>query len=200
MVSRRTVTFFVNEQALKLPTPDQAEIRFGGVEHQEVAARLAALRGHDPDEYRTRLRSGHWVIYAIGGDGDLQSWGWVTVPAEGPRDLPWEFGVHLRIRPGSGYLWDYITMPAYRGRGLYKALVSQSAEQCFLRGAKRVCAYIELSNTAPRRGIVGAGYVEQGAEVRLQRIGPFYRVSRPGFNRTVRIGGVLELDALLPPG
>jgi len=33
--------------------------------------------------------------------------------------------------------------------------------------------------------------------VELTRVGPFCRVTRPGFRRFVRAGGVLELDSLV---
>jgi ribosomal protein S18 acetylase RimI-like enzyme len=197
LIRVQTLAFFVCEHQSQLPTPDQTEIRCGGAGHEGVAERMAVLRGHDPAEYRGRLTAGHLVVYAVGSNGDVQSWGWVTAPPDGPQDAPWEFGIRMRVMPGSGFLWDYVTMPDYRGRGLYNTLLRHAAEQCFVRGAKRAWGYADTGNTASRRGLIGAGYAGR-AEIKMARIGPFCWISRPGFQRTVRVGGVVDLDALLP--
>jgi GNAT superfamily N-acetyltransferase len=196
-ISTRTLAFFVSERQSQLPRLDQAEIRFGNVGHEDIVERLARLRGHDADEYRARPAGGHCVIYALGADGDIQSWGWVTAPVDAAQDAHWEFGIHLRVRPGAGFLWDYFTMPKYRGRGLYKTLLRHSAEQCFIRGASRAWGYADVTNSASRRGLMSSDYIGD-TEIRLSRFGPFCRIVRPGLQCTVRVGGVLELDALLP--
>ena len=196
-IARRTLVFFASERQSELPKLDQAEIRFGGAGHEDVAERLARLRGQDSGEYRAWLAAGHCVIYALGADGDLQSWGWVTAPVDEAQDSPWEFGIRLRVQPGAGFLWDYFTMPKYRGRGLYKALLRHSAEQCFIRGAHRAWGYADVTNSASRRGLLSSDYGGD-TEIRLSRFGPFCRIVRPGLRYTVRVGGVLELDALLP--
>lgn len=195
----RTLAFFVSERQSQLPVLDGAELRSGGIEHADAAAQMAALRGHNADEYRARLRAGHLVVYAIGSDGSLQSWGWVTAPTDEPQDAPWEFGIRMRVRPGAGFLWDYFTVPAYRGRGLYKVLLRASAEQSFIRGATRAWGYADITNIASRGGLTGADYAREH-EVQMQRVGPVCRITRRGFQCTVRVGGVIEMDALLPRG
>ncbi len=197
MAGSKTLSFFVCRRQSDLPSLGQTRIEFGGMGHEPVVERLAQWRGDDPGEYRARLAAGHWVIYAAGEDGEVQSWGWVTAPTDKPQNAPWEYGVWAKVSPGTGYLWDYFTLPAYRGRGLYKALLQRSADQCFVRGAARVWIYAEISNTASRRGIMGADYGEE-IEIQAARIGPICRFSRRGFQCTVRVGGVVELDALLP--
>ncbi len=197
LVRSRALDFFVCERQPRLPPPEQVEIRFGSAGHEDAAARLAASRGQDPAEYRARLTAGHQVIYAIGADGDFRSWGWITAPTDGPRDSPWEFGIRLRVMPGTGFLWDYFTMPAYRGRGLYKALLRHSAEQCFVRGAMQVWIYADVTNSASRHAIAHADFTER-TRIRVSRIGPLCRIAGPGFQRIVRSGGMTELDSLLP--
>ena len=197
LIRSRTLAFFVCQRQAQLPTPDGTEIRLGGVGREDIATRLAVARGDDPREYCARLTAGHWVIYALGSDGDIQSWGWLTAPANVPQDSPWEFGIRMRVAPGSGFLWDYFTMPDYRGRGLYRILLQHSAEQCFLRGARRALGYADVSNTASSRGLANAQYLGQ-AEIHVKRFGPFCQISRHGFRQTVLVGGMVELDALLP--
>jgi len=197
MADRRAINFFSNERPTHLPPLENAEIRIGSTGDEDVATRMATLRGQDPDEYRARLKAGHHVAYAIGADGELQSWGWFTAPTDRPLEFPWEYGIRIRVMPGSSFLWDFFTMPAYRGRGAYRVVVRHATEQCHLRGASRSWGYAEISNIASRRGMMAAEWEGQVDEVELIRIGPFCRVSRPGFRRFVRAGGVLELDALV---
>ena len=194
LIMSRDVDMFLNEATGQPPHP-QAKIRVARPDQEDVAARLAELRGHEAAEYRKRLRSGHILVYAAGEDDEPQAWVWATAPTKTHQDFPWEFGIRMRVDPGSGFLWDAFTVPAHRGRGLYTGVLSLSTEQCFLRGAKRVWGYVEVHHTVSRRGVTSANLVEK-LRVHLQKIGPFCHVSRPGYHRTVRTSGVLNLNEL----
>lgn len=196
LVRRRTVDLFLAERVPELPQPDGVEIRIGGPADENIAARLALLRDDDPEDYRSRLRAGHILVYVIGADDSLQAWVWATAPTEAPQEFPWEFGIRMRVRPGSGFLWDAYTVPAYRGRSLYTAVLRHSGEQCFLRGATQVWGYVEVHHTVSRRGVVSARLVAKN-QVELRKFGPFCHVSRPGFSQIVASGGILELNALV---
>jgi GNAT superfamily N-acetyltransferase len=195
LVRHRTLQFFVSEPGAPA-APNTVDIRCGGLEHAEAAARMATLRGHDPAEYRDRLQAGHLVVYAVAPDGSPQSWGWATAPIEGTQDAPWEFGIRMRTARGSGFLWDYFTPPDYRGRGLYKLVLRASADECFRRGAHRAWGYADVTNAASRRGLSAAAYTD-ALTIELLRLGPFCRMSRPGFQTTVRLAGFIELDRLV---
>ena len=195
LVRHRTLQFFVSEPAAPAAL-NAVDIRCGGPERADVAARMAALRGDDPADYRARLEAGHLVVYAVAPDGSPQSWGWATAPIQATQDSPWEFGIRMRVAPGSGFLWDYFTPPDYRGRGLYKLVLRESAEECFRRGAHRAWGYADVTNAASRRGLSGANYTD-ALTIELLRLGPLCRISTQRFQQTVRLAGFIELDALV---
>ena len=193
LVRRRRLAFCVSAPGT---AATDAAIRCGGAEHADIAARMAALRGHDAEEYRARLLGGHLLIYAVAADGTPQSWGWATAPLEAAQDAPWEFGIGMRVSPGSGFLWDYFTIPECRGRGLYRQVLRASAGQCVRRGARRVWGYADVTNAASRRGLMAADYVD-AVEIELRRLGPLCRVSGRGLQRTLRLNGVIALDDIV---
>ena len=104
------------------------------------------------EEGARRLADGH-ALFAARIDGDLAGYGW----SASRRAHIGGLGLFLTIPPGERYLWDFETMPAYRGRGVYPLLLQailrrQSAEvDGFWIGH-------DPSNDASRRGILKAGF------------------------------------------
>ena len=115
----------------------------------ELIARLAAL---DVAEVRRRLDEGH-QLFLLRVDGQPAAYGW---SATGPAHIG-GLALELTVPDGERYLWDFVTMPEFRGRGLYplllqKILLRQSDEaEWFWIGH-------EPPNDASRRGILKAGF------------------------------------------
>lgn len=76
---------------------------------------LAAL---DPAEIRARLAGGHRP-YVASLDGAPAAYGWVA----GTGATIGELGVTFVLPAGDRYLWDFATLPAWRGRGIYPQLL-----------------------------------------------------------------------------
>ena len=195
-VCRRTWSFFVWEQQPQVPPLTQGRIILAGKDDEAIGERLAVLRGVSADQHSDWLRAGHRLLYAVGPDHDIQSWVWFTVAEGGSRTAPFDFGIDLKVPPGIGFLWDSFTVPAYRRRGLYKTLLMQAVEQCFVHGARRVWGHAQVTNRS-RKIILTTDHSGETI-VQATRIGPFCRISRPGYHRTISVRGVLEMDALLP--
>jgi hypothetical protein len=102
----------------------------------------------------------------------------------------------MKVPPHTAFLWDAFTVPTYRRRGLYRALLIQSVEQCFLQGVRRVWGHAQVTNAS--RKVILTTELAGETTIRATRIGPLIRISRPGFHRTMSVRGVLEMDALLP--
>ena len=102
------------------------------------------------DQYRGWLRAGHWVLYAVGPDNDIQSWMWFTVAKDGSQIAPFDFRIGMKVPPGIAFLWDAYTVPAYRRRGLYETLLVQSVEECFQQGARQVWGHAQITNPSRR--------------------------------------------------
>ena len=147
-VCRRTWSFFVWESQSQLPQLTQGRIILAGKGDEAIGERMAVLRGDSVDQYRAWLRDGHWVLYAVGPDNDIQSWIWFTVAEGGSQIAPFDFGIGMKVPPGTGFLWNAFTVPAYRRRGLYKTLLMQSVEECFVHGARRVWGHAQVTNTS----------------------------------------------------
>jgi GNAT superfamily N-acetyltransferase len=195
-INSLTWSFFVWTRRPQ-PTPfTQGRIVLAGRGDEPVAERMAVLRGASVAQYRGWLADGHWVLYVVGPDEDIQSWICFTVPEGGPQIAPFDFGIGMKVRPGTGFLWDAFTAPAYRRRGLYKTLLMRAVEECFARGASQVWGHANITNAS--RKVILTTDIAGEITIRATRIGPLCRISRPGFRATVRVGGVLEMDTFLP--
>src|SRR5690242_17487164 len=79
---------------------------------------LAQLARLDPAEVRARLAGGHRP-YVAALDGVPAGYGWVA----GTGATIGELGVSFALPRGDRYLWDFATLSAWRGRGLYPHLL-----------------------------------------------------------------------------
>jgi hypothetical protein len=88
--------------------------------------------------------------------GDAVGYGWVADAAAAIGELDLAF----RLEPADRYLWDFVTLPAWRGRGLYPRLL-----QAILRaeGGGRFWIINAPENVASARGIARAGFVDVGS-------------------------------------
>src|SRR5690349_10043521 len=78
---------------------------------------LAALTGREETEVQRRLLSHHRPYVASIGKVPV-AYGWVAL--EG-ADIG-ELDVQFTLPRGDRYLWDFKTLPAWRGRGIYPRL------------------------------------------------------------------------------
>ena len=116
-------------------------------------ARLAVL---DPSEVEGRLAGGHLPYVALLGDVPV-AYGWVA----GAGATIGELGVSFVLPRGDRYLWDFATLPAWRGHGLYPHLLqgiiaAEGAE------AARLWIIHAPENRASCRGIAKAGFAPVG--------------------------------------
>ncbi len=195
-VTRITWSFFVWERQSQLPQLTQGRIILAASGDEAIGERMAVLRGASVEQYRAWLRNGHWVLYAMGPDNDIQSWIWFTIAEGNPQIAPFDFGTGMKVPPGIAFLWDAFNVPAYRRQGLYKTLLVQAIKECFVHGARQVRGQANVVN-ASRKIILTTGPAGE-TTIKVTRIGPFCRISTPGFHRTISVHGVLEMDTLLP--
>ena len=115
----------------------------------DLMARLADL---DEAEVTRRLEEGHHV-FLLRVDGEPAAYGW---SATGPAHIG-GLALHLRVPPGERYLWDFVTLSAFRGRGLYPLLLQE-----IVRRQRQEAQWFWIGhdpdNEASRRGILKAGF------------------------------------------
>lgn len=118
---------------------------------------LAALHQRDEELLQERLASGHraYVAYL---DHAPAAFGWVATQTARIGELGFTFTIVSRER----YLWNFVTLPAYRGRGVYPCLIDDIVryEQ---RQAHRFWIAYAPENHASGRGIRRAGFVDLAA-------------------------------------
>ena len=113
------------------------------------------------DEVAGRLAAGHALFTAL-VDGSLAAYGWSASERAHIGGLDLGFA----IPPGERYLWDFVTLPGNRGRGIYplllQAILRRQSDQ-----ADGFWIGHEPTNRASRRGILKAGFRVAGRIWRL---------------------------------
>lgn len=130
-------------------------IESGDPRSAAVVARLAeAMRPAPQAEVARRLAAGRRA-YLLRADGTVVTYGWVSFADEQIAELEGT----IRIDPGEAYIWDCATLPAWRGRGLYPALLRAVARDLAAEGFRWVWIAAKTDNAPSLHGFAKAGYV-----------------------------------------
>jgi len=163
---RRPGVFWVFH--LDWPTPSglaprlpAAFVRLG----PEAADTLAQAMGQeDSAEVLRRFEAGR-RCYAAQVAGALAAYGWVSFVEE----LIGEMRLRVRLVPGEVYIWDCATLPAYRKRRLYTALLGHILGELRAEGLCRAWIGTNRDNVASQRGIALAGF-QPVADLVVERV------------------------------
>lgn len=120
------------------------------VREEHDAAVMAALQGRTLMEMRARLEAGHraWVAAR---DGVVAAFGWVAARSASIGELGFAFD----IAAGERYLWNFVTLPAHRGLGIYPCLLDGIVRR---DPAERFWIAYAPENRASAAGILKAGF------------------------------------------
>ena len=133
--------------------PPLPGFRAAATDDVALVARLNAL---DEGEVRARL-AGHHRPYVAALGGEPVAYGWIA----GAGATIGELGVSFTLPRGDRYLWDFATLPAWRGRGTYphllRAIVAAESPP-----AARHWIIHAPENPASARGITKAGFAPVG--------------------------------------
>jgi hypothetical protein len=142
---------------LKQPLPvfpqPRTPARLAPAAASQLIAIAATLGPGGHGEVQRRLAAGE-RCYTATVEGSLVAYGWVSVAA---ADIG-ELGLRFRFAPGEAYVWDCVTVPAFRRRGLYTALLGFISQTLQADGFSRVWIGADLNNLPSRKGILAAGY------------------------------------------
>jgi GNAT superfamily N-acetyltransferase len=119
--------------------------------------RLADLTDLEPGEVAARLVAGNRP-YVATIDGQPAAYGWVATIAATIGELELDFDVPATDR----YLWDFVTLRQYRGRGIYPRLL-QAIIQAEAPSAGRFWIIHAPENAASGTGIRKAGFTPVSA-------------------------------------
>jgi hypothetical protein len=125
------------------------------MEPTDDARRATDLLPLPAAEVEERMRLGHQLWLACVG-GDLVAWGWNATRQFAIGEL----GIARALPPHTRYLWDFVTRPEQRGRGIYPRLLQ--AMILGEPGVERFWVGHDLDNISSERGIARAGFGQVG--------------------------------------
>ena len=135
------------------------------VDSQRSVDELTSLTGLDEDEIQARIVAGNRCYVAQQGQS-LVAYGWVAAAEAniGELELPFELDRSNR------YLWDFQTLPAWRGRGIYPRLLQAILSDQGLED-HRFWIITAPENLSSARGIHKAGF-QRVADLAFTQEGP----------------------------
>jgi GNAT superfamily N-acetyltransferase len=150
---------------------------------------MARLANLETAEVAKRLSEGHRP-YVAWLDGEPVAYGWVATLAAyvGELDLT------IKLPQADRYLWDFATLPAWRGRGIYPHLLQSilMAEAPFV---ERFWIIAAPENRASSAGINKAGFTSI-AHLSFQREGQPGLIGIDGAERAAVAAEVLQVTLL----
>jgi GNAT superfamily N-acetyltransferase len=162
-----------------------ALIPLAGFEVHQVwdAEFMARLQGRAVEEMSARFDAGHRA-YVAWRNEEPAAWGWVATTSARIGELDASFTIAARER----YLWNFVTLPAHRGLGIYPRLL-QAIVTAESRDAERFWIAYAPENHASGGGIAKAGFTRL-AEMSFDSAG------QPALHALVPGGGVVSSRVL----
>ena len=165
-------TDFVRDEAPRSPLPalGVGPVLIGEAGTETAAELAAAMGGWDPDEVAARLAAGKRCF---------------TARVDGVHRViatSYELDRAIRLDGDEAYIWQCATLPAFQGRGLYKAVLAAILGSLAGEGYRRAWIGCALANTASVRAFVALG-LRPVVMVDYWRLGDFscfYLAGRPG--------------------
>lgn len=150
---------------------------------------MAKLQQRTEAEIEARYAAGNRA-YVAEVDGIPAAWGWVA--SDGARIG--ELGTSFKIPARERYLWNFVTLAAFRGRGIYPRLINAIVEEESVDGERFWIAYAP-ENHASGAGIMKAGF-ELVADLSFDRKGlPVLKDIRTGgASRAAQLLGLREIQ------
>ncbi len=134
------------------PSPLKPPVQGLAVHRESDPSVMARLQGRDLAEIQQRFDRGHRAYIAT-IDGAPAAWGWVATTSATIGELRASFTVPSSDR----YLWNFVTLSAFRGRGIYPRLLDAIVEAESADAERFWIAYAP-ENHASGTGIAKAGF------------------------------------------
>ena len=147
---------------------------------------MATLQGRTEAEMVERFAEGHRA-YVAWLDGEPAAWGWAATKTARIGEVDAVFA----IPNGERYLWNFVTLPAHRGRGIYPrlidAIVRAESEETEPAEGESAGAERFWIAYAPENHASGAGIRKAGFEIMAEL--SYDGAGRPAVHSEVGSGG-----------
>lgn len=124
-----------------------------------------------------RAATGRDFCVAALWDGSLAAYAWYaigSIEAEHNRGRTVHSGTALSFPPTMAFLYKALTLPAYRGRGLYRQINLFALQQLSARGVRSILTTTDWSNRPALQSCYGVGFRSLGC---IWRVGLAHRVA-----------------------
>jgi GNAT superfamily N-acetyltransferase len=148
------------------PQPDLPPLPELAIERSRDVPLIARLTELSEQTIAARFEAGHHIYIAV-IDEQPTAYGWVATRQGGIA----EFHFSFTFADHAVYLWDFLTLPEWRGRGIYPQLLQTITRQ--EQTIERFWIGFEPGNDASEHGIRKAGFEVVGDFV----ISPAMRVT-----------------------
>jgi predicted acetyltransferase len=128
------------------------------------SALVSTMNGTSSAEILKRFDSGRRCYTAWVGD-QLASYGWVSFD----KEYVGELNLRISLLPGEAYIWDCVTIPAFRRNHLYSALLSYIIKDLREEGLCRTWIGADMENIPSQQGIARAGF-HYVADLLIERV------------------------------
>ena len=115
-------------------------------------------------EITKRLDNGR-QCYAAWMDGQIAAYGWVSFKEEDIGEL----NLRIKLLPGEAYIWDCATLPAFREKLLYSALLIYILGELRAQNICRAWIGADYDNLASQKGMARAGF-HHVADLVIERV------------------------------
>jgi GNAT superfamily N-acetyltransferase len=135
------------------PVAEQAPLPGLMVKREENAVLMSALQVRTREEVERRFARGHRAYVARIAD-EPAAFGWVATRSAEIGEMAMVFD----IPAGDRYLWNFVTLPSHRGKGIYPRLLDAIVRTESTEADRFWIAYAP-ENHASASGIMKAGFV-----------------------------------------
>jgi hypothetical protein len=139
------------------PVVPRVQAQFQPLHRESEPALVSAIEPGTATEFIKRLESGR-RCYTARVDGQLAAYGWVSFTDEDIGEL----NLRIKLLVGEAYIWDCVTLPAYRNQHLYSALLAFIVGELHARSYCRAWIGADLENVASQKGMARAGFHHVG--------------------------------------
>jgi ribosomal protein S18 acetylase RimI-like enzyme len=159
------------------PTPSDLPVVLGEVPLAAVGELAYAMDLPNPEIALQRF-AGSRRCFAAWAEDRVAAYCWVSQTPDFIGELEHE----IRLPPGEAYIWDCATLPAFRRKHLYTALLNHLTNELRAEGLQRVWIGSSLDNRPSMRAFSRSGFqpVVTVLYVRLFRLSCMLLVRVPG--------------------
>jgi GNAT superfamily N-acetyltransferase len=149
-------TLWALETGSNLPSPcaPQVDVIFDEATLAAVAPLTQAMGRDNPDMIWQRLQNGRRCFVWHTAEQQIVSYGWVTQGKESVGELERQFN----LCNDEAYIWDCGTVPDWRGRHLYSALLSRMIYRLHEESVSRLWIGASRLNQPSIQGFANAGF------------------------------------------